>query len=197
MYNTDDVCFAKSLMKSCTKSILLLITVINLYKDSRTYYNKFMKQIGNQSLRKQEYGQKTFFLGELEEAEQFCQWKANREKELMQLRKEGRRNEYERHKLQALNQHQKMVLQRKTEEVVVATKRLKELLEARKSSARENSMSSKKNGVYGQGNEKSLQRWFDHELEVMLNGGKRCFRLQMFTVRNNLFVHTLQIRIRI
>lgn len=27
----------------------------------------------------------------------------------MQLRKEGRRNEYERHKLQALNQRQKMV----------------------------------------------------------------------------------------
>ncbi|KAL8493604.1 hypothetical protein ACS0TY_024690 [Phlomoides rotata] len=54
-------------------------------------------------------------------------------------RKEGRRNENERHKLHALNQHQKMVLQRKTEEVVVATKRLKELLEARKPSARENS----------------------------------------------------------
>lgn len=31
------------------------------------------------------------------------------------------------------------VLQRKTEEAAVATKRLKELLEARKSSARENS----------------------------------------------------------
>ncbi|KAL8464405.1 hypothetical protein ACS0TY_034074 [Phlomoides rotata] len=57
----------------------------------------------------------------------------------IQLRKEGRRNEYERHKLQALNQRQKMVLQRKTEEAAMATKRLKELLEARKSSGRENS----------------------------------------------------------
>ncbi|XP_021903517.1 LOW QUALITY PROTEIN: kinesin-like protein KIN-4A [Carica papaya] len=73
-----------------------------------------------------------------QEAEQFRQWKASREKELLQLRKEGRRNEYERHKLQALNQRQKMVLQRKTEEAAMATKRLKELLEARKSSAREN-----------------------------------------------------------
>lgn len=86
-----------------------------------------------------------------QEAEQFRQWKANREKELLQvvcllyvswlcflvlimlwclkfglicvlvsyysnlvfyfkqLKKEGRRNEYERHKLEALNQRQKMV----------------------------------------------------------------------------------------
>ncbi|CAN1274180.1 Kinesin-like protein KIN-4A [Linum perenne] len=72
------------------------------------------------------------------EAEQFRQWKASREKELLQLRKEGRRNEYERHKLQAINQRQKMVLQRKTEEAAAATRRLKELLESRKSSPRDN-----------------------------------------------------------
>ncbi|RYR78758.1 hypothetical protein Ahy_A01g003617 isoform C [Arachis hypogaea] len=74
-----------------------------------------------------------------QEAEQFRQWKASREKELLQLKKEGRRNEYERHKLEALNQRQKKVLHRKTEEATIATKRLKELLEARKSSPRENS----------------------------------------------------------
>ncbi|KAF5955114.1 hypothetical protein HYC85_007970 [Camellia sinensis] len=45
-----------------------------------------------------------------QEAEQFRQWKASHEKELLQLRKEGRRNQYEQHKLQALNQHQKMML---------------------------------------------------------------------------------------
>ncbi|KAA3476480.1 kinesin-like protein KIN-4A [Gossypium australe] len=98
-----------------------------------------------------------------QEAEQFRQWKASREKELLQLRKEGRRNEYERHKLQAINQRQKMVLQRKTEEAAMATKRLKELLEARKSSARDNS------GMLLQTNEKALQRWLEHELEVMVN----------------------------
>ncbi|XP_075516911.1 kinesin-like protein KIN-4A [Primulina tabacum] len=103
-----------------------------------------------------------------QEAEQFRQWKASREKELLQLRKEGRRNEYERHKLQVLNQRQKMVLQRKTEEAAMATKRLKELLEARKS-ARDNSVSSNGNGVNGQSNEKSMQRWIEHELEVMVN----------------------------
>ncbi|KAE9457189.1 hypothetical protein C3L33_10909, partial [Rhododendron williamsianum] len=104
-----------------------------------------------------------------QEAEQFRQWKASREKELLQLRKEGRRNEYERHKLQALNQRQKLVLQRKTEEAAVATKRLKELLEARKSVSRDNSAITNGNGANGQINEKSLQRWLDHELEVMVN----------------------------
>ncbi|XP_015884329.3 kinesin-like protein KIN-4A isoform X2 [Ziziphus jujuba] len=104
-----------------------------------------------------------------QEAEQFRQWKASREKEVLQLRKEGRRNEYERHKLQALNQRQKMVLQRKTEEAAMATKRLKELLEARKSSARDNSVVANGNGTNGQSNDKSLQRWLDHELEVMVN----------------------------
>ncbi|CAN4122646.1 unnamed protein product [Withania somnifera] len=99
-----------------------------------------------------------------QEAEQFRQWKTSREKELLQLKKEGRRNEYERHKLLALNQRQKMVLQRKTEEAAMATKRLKELLEARKSSVTSNG-----HVANGQSNEKSLQRWLDHELEVMVN----------------------------
>ncbi|KNA21400.1 hypothetical protein SOVF_043170 [Spinacia oleracea] len=104
-----------------------------------------------------------------QEAEQFRLWKASREKELLQLRKEGRRNEYERHKLQALNQRQKQVLQRKTEEAAMATKRLKELLEARKYSARDNSVVANGIGTNGQNNEKTMQRWLDHELEVMVN----------------------------
>ncbi|XP_027354701.1 kinesin-like protein KIN-4A [Abrus precatorius] len=103
-----------------------------------------------------------------QEAEQFRQWKASREKELLQLRKEGRRNEYERHKLQALNQRQKMVLQRKTEEAALATKRLKELLEARKTSSRDTLVTMNGSGTNGQSHEKSLQRWLDHELEVMV-----------------------------
>lgn len=103
-----------------------------------------------------------------QEAEQFRQWKASREKELLQLRKEGRRNEYERHKLEALNQRQKMVLQRKTEEAAMSTKRLKELLEARRP-ARDHSVTHNGHALTGQVNEKSLQRWLDHELEVMVN----------------------------
>lgn len=104
-----------------------------------------------------------------QEAEQFRQWKASREKELLQLKKEGRRNEYERHKLQALNQRQKKVLQRKTEEAAMATKRLKELLEARKSNSRENMVSANGQTPSAQSNEKSLQKWLDNELEVTVN----------------------------
>ncbi|KOM51486.1 hypothetical protein LR48_Vigan09g014500 [Vigna angularis] len=79
-----------------------------------------------------------------QESEQFRQWKASREKELLQ------------------------VLQRKTEEAAMATKRLKELLEARKTSGRETSVTTNGSGTNAQSNEKSLQRWLDHELEVMV-----------------------------
>ncbi|XP_030499226.2 kinesin-like protein KIN-4C isoform X2 [Cannabis sativa] len=95
-----------------------------------------------------------------QESEQFRLWKASREKEVLQLKKEGRRNEYEMHKLLALNQRQKMVLQRKTEEASMATKRLKELLEARKASSRPGSINGP--GV------QALMQAIEHELEVTL-----------------------------
>ncbi|XP_020091220.1 kinesin-like protein KIN-4C isoform X1 [Ananas comosus] len=97
-----------------------------------------------------------------QESEQFRIWKASREKEVLQLKKEGRRNEYEMHKLLALNQRQKMVLQRKTEEASLATKRLKELLEAKKASSREISAPGSANGPGIQ----ALMQAIEHELEV-------------------------------
>ncbi|XP_052726740.1 kinesin-like protein KIN-4C [Vigna angularis] len=97
-----------------------------------------------------------------QESEQFRLWKASREKEVLQLKKEGRRNEYEMHKLLALNQRQKMVLQRKTEEASLATKRLKELLESRKASARETIGVGGGNGVGVQ----ALMKAIEHEIEV-------------------------------
>ncbi|KAG9440701.1 hypothetical protein H6P81_020866 [Aristolochia fimbriata] len=98
-----------------------------------------------------------------QESEQFRAWKVSREKEVLQLRKEGRRNEYEMHKLLALNQRQKMVLQRKSEEAAMATKRLKDLLEARKTSSREIG------GGNGNGPSiKALTQAIEHELEVVV-----------------------------
>uniref|UniRef100_A0A2C9U0L0 Kinesin motor domain-containing protein n=1 Tax=Manihot esculenta TaxID=3983 RepID=A0A2C9U0L0_MANES len=97
-----------------------------------------------------------------QESEQFRLWKASREKEVLQLKKEGRRNEYEMHKLLALNQRQKMVLQRKTEEAAMATKRLKELLESRKASSRETSSAGNGNGLGIQ----AMMQSIEHELEV-------------------------------
>ncbi|CAN1825910.1 Kinesin-like protein KIN-4C [Linum perenne] len=98
------------------------------------------------------------------ESEQFRLWKASREKEVLQLKKEGRRNEYEMHKLLALNQRQKMVLQRKTEEASLATKRLKDLLESKKASSRELSNAGNGNGAGIQ----ALMQAVEHELEVSL-----------------------------
>ncbi|KAL6633563.1 hypothetical protein ACP70R_026234 [Stipagrostis hirtigluma subsp. patula] len=93
-----------------------------------------------------------------QESEQFRSWKAAREKEVLQLKKEGRRNEYEMHKLLALNQRQKMVLQRKTEEAAAAAKRLKEVLEAKKS--------TRETYGGGSGSGQALMRAIDDELEV-------------------------------
>ncbi|GMI77262.1 hypothetical protein like AT5G60930 [Hibiscus trionum] len=97
-----------------------------------------------------------------QEAEQFRLWKASREKEVQQLKKEGRRNEYEMHKLLAMNQRQKMVLQRKTEEAAMATKRLKEVLESRKASSREASSAGNGSGPGVQ----AIMQTAEHELEV-------------------------------
>ncbi|XP_043711239.1 kinesin-like protein KIN-4C [Telopea speciosissima] len=97
-----------------------------------------------------------------QESEQFRSWKAAREKEVLQLKKEGRRNEYEMHKLLSLNQRQKMVLQRKTEEAAMATKRLKELLETRKAASRETFGAGNRNGPGIQ----ALMQAIEHEVEV-------------------------------
>ncbi|KAK7282894.1 hypothetical protein RIF29_12001 [Crotalaria pallida] len=66
------------------------------------------------------------------ESVQFRLSKALLEKEVLQLKKEKRRNEFKTHSLLASNERLKMVLQRKTEEATAATKRLKEMIEARK-----------------------------------------------------------------
>ncbi|CAA7019454.1 unnamed protein product [Microthlaspi erraticum] len=102
-----------------------------------------------------------------QEAEQFRQWKASQEKELLQLKKEGRKSEHERLKLEALTRRQKMVLHRKTEEAATATKRLKELLEARKSAPRDTSVTTNGQPPSRQVDEKTLRKWVDNELEVM------------------------------
>ncbi|XP_022752744.1 kinesin-like protein KIN-4C isoform X2 [Durio zibethinus] len=68
------------------------------------------------------------------ESMQFRLCKTSLEKEILQLKKEQRRNNYEKHVLSTLNQRQKHVLQRKTEEAFVAAKRLKDLIESKKAS---------------------------------------------------------------
>ncbi|XP_019098464.1 PREDICTED: kinesin-like protein KIN-4C, partial [Camelina sativa] len=69
------------------------------------------------------------------------------------------------HKLMALNQKQKLVLQRKTEEASQATKRLKELLETRKGSSREALSGASVNGPGTQ----ALMQAIEHEIEVTVH----------------------------
>nr|GEV82335.1 kinesin-like protein KIN-4A [Tanacetum cinerariifolium] len=103
-----------------------------------------------------------------QEEEQFRQWKANHEKQLMQVKKDSRKNEFELNKLNALYQRQTQVLQRKTEEAARATKKLKELLESRKVNAQKESRNQPK-GQSRSGQIKTLRNWLSQEVEKVVN----------------------------
>ncbi|CAN1340988.1 Kinesin-like protein KIN-4C, partial [Linum perenne] len=88
---------------------------------------------------------------------QFRLLKASLEKEVLQLKKDQRKNEYEIRKLLSLNNRQKLVLQRKQEEASSATRRLNEFIESRKA-AYQRSSGGKKDGSPGsQGVETELK----------------------------------------
>ncbi|XP_011016938.1 PREDICTED: chromosome-associated kinesin KIF4 [Populus euphratica] len=88
---------------------------------------------------------------------QFRLSKASLEREVLQMKKEQRRNQYEMRKLLALNQRQKLVLQRKTEEASMAAKRLKCILESRKAFSQKNSGVKAGNNAGSQGIELELK----------------------------------------
>ncbi|XP_058781230.1 kinesin-like protein KIN-4C isoform X2 [Vicia villosa] len=92
--------------------------------------------------------------------------KALLEKEVLQLKKEGRRNDIKAQSLQTSNDMLKMVLQRKTEEASAAIKRLRDMIAARKA------VSNRSSG----GKIKSCQVIQDaeHELEVTTQLHKLC-----------------------
>ncbi|KAI3785093.1 hypothetical protein L1987_44205 [Smallanthus sonchifolius] len=102
------------------------------------------------------------------EEEQFRQWKANHEKQMMQVKKESRKSDIELQKLNALYQRQTQVLQRKTEEAARATKKLKELLESRKVSARRETVVQPR-GQNRSGQIKTLKRWLNNELDKVMH----------------------------
>ncbi|PON49782.1 Kinesin-like protein [Parasponia andersonii] len=92
------------------------------------------------------------------ESLQFRLSKASLEKEILQLKRESRRNQFEMQKLLDSNQRIKMVVQRKTVEASMATKRLKELLESRKALSRRKAGARNENNPGIQG--------LEHEFEV-------------------------------
>ncbi|KAI7730932.1 hypothetical protein M8C21_032489 [Ambrosia artemisiifolia] len=102
------------------------------------------------------------------EEEQFRQWKTNHEKQMMQVKKESRKSEIELQKLNALYQRQTQVCQRKTEEAARATKKLKELLEARKVTARRETVGQPR-GQPRSGQINTLKRWLNNELDKVMH----------------------------
>ncbi|XP_050379184.1 kinesin-like protein KIN-4C [Argentina anserina] len=94
------------------------------------------------------------------ESVQFRLHKVLMDKEVLQLKKESRRNKHEILKLLASNQILKTVLHRKTEEASVATKQLRRLLESRKA------LLLKRGGKKGNNAATELVQEIDHEAEV-------------------------------
>lgn len=93
------------------------------------------------------------------ESDDFRQWKAQREKELVQLRTKERKMESEAVKKDLLHQKQRIVLQRKFEESNAANKRLKEAL-----------LRVQKNKENKQGNKGAPVRrtdWLNEEIELI------------------------------
>lgn len=93
------------------------------------------------------------------ESDEFRQWKAEREKELVQLRAKGRKMQSDAVKKDMLYEKQKNVLQRKFEESNTANKRLKEAL-LRCKKAKEDKQATK--GI----SSRSIN-WLNDELEVI------------------------------
>ncbi|KAK9846882.1 hypothetical protein WJX84_000810 [Apatococcus fuscideae] len=68
-------------------------------------------------------------------AKDFADWRKGREKEIMQLRRQGRQSQVQMAKLEALHGKQQAVLRRKTQEADAARKRLQEMIEVHKQTA--------------------------------------------------------------
>lgn len=92
------------------------------------------------------------------ESDEFRQWRAEREKELVQLRAKDRKMQSEAVKKDLLHQKQKIVLQRKFEESNLANKRLKEALLKVKQS---------KENKQTKGVSNRSTAWLNEELEVI------------------------------
>ncbi|KAK1433090.1 hypothetical protein QVD17_09996 [Tagetes erecta] len=102
------------------------------------------------------------------EEEQFRQWKASHEKQMIQVKKESRKTEIDMQKLNALYQRQTQVLQKKTEDAARAIKKLKELQESRKVTARRETIVQPR-AQNRSGQIKTLKRWLNNELDKVMH----------------------------
>nr|XP_012803214.2 chromosome-associated kinesin KIF4A-like [Jaculus jaculus] len=101
-----------------------------------------------------------------EDAERFRQWRQRKDKEVIQLREQDRKRQYELLKLERNFQKQSSVLRRKTEEAAAANKRLKDALQKQREAA------EKRKEVQSKGTDGSAARvknWLGNEIEVLVS----------------------------
>ncbi|DBA94598.1 TPA: hypothetical protein ACH3X1_002180 [Trebouxia sp. C0004] len=108
----------------------------------------------------------------------FADWRKEREKEVMQLRRQGRKTAAQVQRLEALHAKQQAVLRRKTEEAEAARKRLHEMIEVHRgredSKAKAQSTAKANSLVECQPNtgapllrdEKARRDWVERELDI-------------------------------
>uniref|UniRef100_A0A4W3IDY8 Kinesin family member 4B n=1 Tax=Callorhinchus milii TaxID=7868 RepID=A0A4W3IDY8_CALMI len=100
-----------------------------------------------------------------EESEKTRQWKAQREREVLQLKAQDRKRRYELVKLEREYQQQSNVLRRKTEEAAAAHKRLRDALQRQKDAS-----SKRKDQNRGmEGMAVRVKTWLSNELEVQVS----------------------------
>ncbi|XP_060230368.1 chromosome-associated kinesin KIF4A isoform X2 [Meriones unguiculatus] len=101
-----------------------------------------------------------------EDAEKFRQWKHQKDKEVIQLKKQDRKRQYELFKLERNFKIQSNVLRRKTEEAAAANKRLKVALQKQKEVADKwkQTQSREMEGTAAQ-----MKNWLGNEIEVMVS----------------------------
>ncbi|XP_053417308.1 chromosome-associated kinesin KIF4A-like [Nycticebus coucang] len=101
-----------------------------------------------------------------EDAEKFRRWKQQKDKEVMQLKEQDRKRQYELLRLERNFQKQSNVLRRKTEEAAATNKRLKDALQKQREVA-DKRKETQSRGM--EGTAARVKNWLGNEIEVMVS----------------------------
>ncbi|XP_074621039.1 LOW QUALITY PROTEIN: chromosome-associated kinesin KIF4-like [Acropora palmata] len=107
-----------------------------------------------------------------EESERFRALKAQKEKEINQLKQQGRKRQFEYKKLESIHLKQQAVLKRKTEEVSAVQKRLKMALDRQKEALEKRHAQQQNQQKQADGLVPRMKSWLSHEVEVLVSVGQ-------------------------
>ncbi|XP_068719080.1 chromosome-associated kinesin KIF4-like [Montipora capricornis] len=107
-----------------------------------------------------------------EESERFRALKAQKEKEINQLKQQGRKRQFEYKKLESMHLKQQAVLKRKTEEVSAVQKRLKMALDRQKEAAEKRQTQHQNQQRQAESLVPRMKSWLSHEVEVLVSVGQ-------------------------